>query len=125
MSEMAMTEQTGAQGWDDSVVAAILSSGVDASVLLGSCSKRVSIPDGLDGLMSALLQFIAPEAPSFLRVYTYDVRNLGSVLEIGGARQLSSLPDQMIEQAGQMGLKVKLTPQPTACAVMVTLPRIR
>ncbi len=118
-------ESRGVQSWDGVVTGALDTSGVDGTVMLGSSMRPVEVPPGLPALMSALLHFIAPEAPRRLRVYTYDVFKVGSLLEVRGARLLNSLPDQLTELAEQLGIKLNHFRLAGSSAVLLTLPVAR
>lgn len=115
-------QSAGGRGWDGMVNGALESSGVDGTVMLGGGTRPVSIPFGLQALMSALLHFVAPEAPRRLRVYTYDVHDVGAVLEVRGGRPLSALPEQLTSLSAQLGVKLNLYRIGSSSAVMLTLP---
>ena len=121
MGETTQTAATGGQQWDEVVTAALTASGVDGTVLLSGSTHRVRVPFGLPALMSAVLHFVAPEAPRRLRVYTYDVLHVGSLLEIRGARELTALPAALVDLAAELGVTLNFSQLSGSSSVLLTL----
>ncbi len=115
-------QSVGSQSWDGVVTGALDASGVDGTVMLGGSTRPVEVPMGLPALVSALLHFLAPEAPRRIRVYTYEVFEVGNLLEVRGARLLNALPEQLTELAEQLGVKLNLFRLAGSSAVLLTLP---
>lgn len=123
MNEISQPEApVGTQKWDALVKGALAASGVDGTALLSAGPHERPVPHGLSALISALLHFLAPELPRRMRVYTYDLVHVGSLLEVRGARALTALPDPLLELAGQLGVTLNFHRQGSASSVMLTLP---
>jgi hypothetical protein len=118
-----MTQTTSVKGqqWDAIVTRALDASGIDGTVTLGGSTHPVTVPFGLPALMTALVQFMAPETPARLRVYAW-VRDIGCLLEVCGGRELAFLPDQLNELAERLGVQLNFIRLPSSCAVLLTLP---
>ena len=112
----------GGQEWDAIVTNALQGSGVDGTMMLGGSAHPVAVPFGLPALMTALLHFVAPDAPGQLRVYTYDVLHIGCLLEVRGARALQELPEQLTQLAQGLGVKLRLFCTGSSSSVQLTLP---
>ncbi len=119
---MLNSETISGQQWDGVVSDALASSGVDGTVMLAANAHAVAIPFGLPALISGLLHFVAPEAPHQLRVYTYEVLNVGCLLEVRGGRELTSLPEQLTELATRMGVRLHFFRQAKSSSVLLNLP---
>lgn len=122
MDHIGHIESVGTQGWDALVQTAITNSGVDGIFILDGGAKVRAVPHGLQALMSALLHFLAPEAPRRMRVYTYDMANVGALMEVRGARPLKGLPDQLVELGTQLGVTIHFHQHAASSSVLVTLP---
>jgi hypothetical protein len=121
MSETTQDAAAGEQQWDDVVAAALAASGVNGTVVLSGSRHRISVPFGLSALLSAVLHFVAPSVPRRLRIYTYDVLHIGSLLEVRGARELAALPSALVKIAADLGLTVNLSPLAGSSSVLLTL----
>lgn len=122
MDHIAHVETVSTQGWDALVQGAITTSGVDGVFILDGGRQPQAVPHGLQALMSALLHFLAPEAPRRMRVYTYDMLNVGALMEVRGARLLSGLPDQLVDLGKQLGVRIHFHQHAGSSSVLVTLP---
>ena len=112
----------GAQKWDALVKGALAASGVDGMAILSGGPHERPVPHGLPALISALLHFLAPELPRRMRVYTYDLLHVGSLLEVRGARPLAALPDPLVALAEELGVTLNLHPAGARSSVLLTLP---
>lgn len=122
MDHIAQNEPVGAQGWDALVSQAIASSGVEGTAILDGGSRVRAVPHGLPALMSALLHFLAPELPRRMRLYTYDLRGVGAMLEVRGARELTGLPQQLVDLGKRFGVRITFHRYGQASSVLLTLP---
>ena len=121
MDQLA-TESKGTQQWDAVVQRAIATSGVEGTAIFDGGNRTRDLPHGLPALMSALLHFLAPELPRRMRVYTYDLLHVGSLLEVRGARPLAALPDPLVALAEELGVTLNLHPAGATSSVLLTLP---
>lgn len=122
MNDVAQNQTVGTQGWDALVKQAIATSGVEGTAIYDGGARVRRIPHGLPALMSALFHFLAPELPRRMRMYTYDLTGVGAMLEVRGARELSGLPQQLIDLANRFGVRLTFHRYGGTSSVLLTLP---